>query len=109
MSKSQIGKTASVVQGQSQGVLPRGGSQAVYQEAAQGGIHCVPRAKSLQSCPTLCDQAPLPMGFSRQEYWSGFLCPSPKELQDPGIERLPRWQAGCLPLAPPGKPRGSAH
>ena len=33
------------------------------------------RAKSLQSCPTLCDpmnrspQAPLFMGFSRQEYW----------------------------------------
>ena len=32
---------------------------------------------SLQSCPTLCDpmdvarQAPLSMGFSRQEYWSG--------------------------------------
>ena len=50
-----------------------------------------------------------PWDFSRQEYWSGFLCPSPKELHDPGIERLPRWQAGCLPLAPPGKPRGSAH
>ena len=34
-------------------------------------------AKSLQSCPTLCDlwtvadQSPLSMGFSRQEYWSG--------------------------------------
>ena len=41
MSKSQIGKTASVVQGQSQGVLPRGGSPAVLQEAAQDGIHCL--------------------------------------------------------------------
>ena len=37
-----------------------------------------------QSCPTLCDpprtaayQAPLPMGFSRQEYWSGLPLPSP--------------------------------
>ena len=35
------------------------------------------RAKLLQSCPALCDlmdcslQAPLSMGFSRQEYWSG--------------------------------------
>ena len=54
-------------------------------------------------------QAPLSVGFSRQECWSGFLCPSPKDLQGPGIERLPHWQAGCLPLAPPGKPRGSAH
>ena len=38
-------------------------------------------ANSLQSCLTLCDpmvcnhQAPLPIGFSRQEYWSGLLCP----------------------------------
>ena len=40
-------------------------------------------AKSLQSCPTLCDlwtvahKAPSSMGFSRQEYWSGFPLPSP--------------------------------
>ena len=50
-------------------------------------------AKSLQSCPTLCDpmgytalQGPLSMGFSRQEYWSGFLRPPPGDLPDPGIE-----------------------
>ena len=40
---------------------------------------CV-HAKSLQSCPTLCNpmdahQAPLSLGFSRQEYWIGSLCP----------------------------------
>ena len=29
---------------------------------------------------------PLSMGFSRQEYWSGLLCPSPGDLLDPGIE-----------------------
>ena len=40
-------------------------------------------AKSLQLSPTLCDpidgspQAPLSLGFSRQEYWSGLPCPSP--------------------------------
>ena len=40
-------------------------------------------AKLLQSCPTLCDpidgspQAPLSLGFSRQEYWSGLPFPSP--------------------------------
>ena len=34
-------------------------------------------AKSLQSCPTLCDhQAPLSLGFSRQEHWSGLPFPS---------------------------------
>ena len=47
---------------------------------------------SLQSCLTLCDpwtvahQAPLFMGFSRQEYWSGLPCPPPEDLPDPGIE-----------------------
>ena len=35
---------------------------------------------------TVAYQAPLSMGFSRQEYWSGFLCPSPGDLPDPGIE-----------------------
>ena len=42
-------------------------------------------------CPTLAapwtvaHQAPLSMGFSRQEYWSGLPCPSPKDLPDPGL------------------------
>ena len=31
-------------------------------------------------------QAPLSMGFSRQEYWSGLSFPSPGDLPDPGIE-----------------------
>ena len=49
-------------------------------------------AKLLQSCLTLCDstdcscQAPLSMGFSRQEYWSGFACSPPGDLPDPRIE-----------------------
>ena len=53
-------------------------------------------------------QAPLSMRFSRQEYWSGFLCPSPGDLPNTGIESiffcLLHWQVGSLPLAPPGKP-----
>ena len=28
------------------------------------------------------------MGFSRQKYWSGFLCPPPGDLHDPGIEAM---------------------
>ena len=45
-----------------------------------------------QACPTLCDpvdsspQAPLSMGFSRQEYWGGVPCPPPGDLLNPGIE-----------------------
>ena len=35
---------------------------------------------------TVACQAPLFMGFSRQEYWSGLPCPPPGDLSDPGIE-----------------------
>ena len=34
---------------------------------------------------TVAHQAPLPMGFSRQEYWSGLPFPSPRDLPDPGL------------------------
>ena len=70
-------------------------------------------------------QAPLSMGFSRQEHWSGLPFPSPRYLPDPGIEpRSPALQADslsssaaaaaakslqvCLPLGDPidGSPPG---
>ena len=35
---------------------------------------------------TVAHQAPLSMGFSRQEHWSGCPCPPPGDLPDPGIE-----------------------
>ena len=35
---------------------------------------------------TVARQAPLSMGFSRQEYWSGLLCPPPEDLPHPGME-----------------------
>ena len=35
---------------------------------------------------TVAHQAPLSMGFSRQEYWSGLPCPPPGDLPHPGIE-----------------------
>ena len=35
---------------------------------------------------TVVCQAPLSMGFSRQEYWSGLPCPPPGHLPNPGIE-----------------------
>ena len=43
----------------------------------------------VQLCATLrtvAHQAPLFMGFSRQEYWSGLPCPPPGNLPDPGIK-----------------------
>ena len=69
-------------------------------------------AKSLQLGLSLCDpiahQAPLSMGFSRQEYWSGLPFPSPGDLPDPGIEtRSPLLKPDSLPSEPPGKPHMS--
>ena len=47
---------------------------------------------------TVAPQAPLSMGFSRQEYWSGLPFPSPGDLPEPGIEpRSPAFQADALP------------
>ena len=37
---------------------------------------------------TLASQAPLSMGFSRQEYWSGLSFPPPGDLPNPGIQPL---------------------
>ena len=55
-------------------------------------------------CPTLVTpwtvacQAPLSMGFSRQEYWNGLPFPSPGDLPNPGIEPgSPALQADSLP------------
>ena len=69
------------------------------------------KVKSL-SCIQLCvtpwtvaHQAPLSMGFSRQEYWSGLPFPSPGDLPNPGIEPgSPALQADALSSEPPRKP-----
>ena len=54
---------------------------------------------------TVAGQAPLSMGFSRQEYWSGLPCPPPGDLPSPGTEpRSPTLQADSLPSEPPEKP-----
>ena len=54
---------------------------------------------------TVAYQAPLSMGFSRQEYCSGLPFPSPGDVPDPGIEpRSPALQADASTSEPPGKP-----
>ena len=53
-------------------------------------------------------QAPLSVGFSRQEYWSGLPCPPPRDLPNPGIEpKSPASRTlagGCFTTMPRGKP-----
>ena len=54
-------------------------------------------------------QAPLSMGFSRQEYWNEFPCPPPGDLPNPGIEPTsavsPALQAILYLLSHQGSPR----
>ena len=68
-------------------------------ECIQDRVACIPRASSssslvAKSCLTLATpqtvayQASLPMGFSRQEYWSRVPFPPPRDLPDSGIESL---------------------
>ena len=53
---------------------------------------------------TVACQAPLSMGFSRQEYWSGLPFPPPRDLPNPGIKpRYRALRADSLPSEPPGK------
>ena len=53
---------------------------------------------------TVACQAPLSVGFSRQEFWSGLPFPSPTDLPDPGIEpESSELQADSLPTELRGK------
>ena len=58
---------------------------------------------------TVALQAPLSTGFSRQEYWSCWLCPPPGDLPNPGVEPespvfpASAGKADSLPAEPPGK------
>ena len=57
---------------------------------------------------TVVHQAPLSMGFSRQEYWSGLPSPSSGNLPDPGIEsKSPAMAVRFFTTEPPGKPVAS--
>ena len=69
-------------------------------------------AQSLGHVWLFCDtldcvhQAPLFMGFSRQEYWNGLPFPSPGDLSYPGIKWVsPSWQVDSFPLSHLGRPK----
>ena len=81
------------------------------------GPHAAAAAKSLQSCPTLCNpiggthQAPPSVAFSRQEYWSGVPLPSPISLvAAAAAAAATKSLQSCPTLCDPidGSPPGSA-
>ena len=103
------------------GALPCTGESPVFWVECLWDLHvCV---LSCFSCVWLCTtlwtvarQGPLSMRFSRQKYWSGFPCPPPGDLPDPGIEpaslRSPALTGRfftTLPLVPPGNPLWDLH
>ena len=54
---------------------------------------------------TVDHQAPLSLGFPRQEYWGGLPFPSPGDLLKPGIDpKCPALAGGFFTTEPPGKP-----
>ena len=66
------------------------------------GIENMPKSFTVRTCMlshlspvqlfetpwTVAHQAPLSLGFSRQEYWSGLSFPSPGDLPDPGVSHI---------------------
>ena len=74
-------------------------------------IYCVLSGSShVRLCAMIVTRwAPLSMGISRQEYWSGLPFPSPgiflTQGLNPNLLCLLHLKKGSLPLAPPGKPR----
>ena len=69
---------------------------------------CFGRVSLFVAPRTTAHRAPLSMGFSRQEYWSGLPCPPPGDLPGPGTEPTSpvssALQADSLPLSPQGSP-----
>ena len=78
-------------------------------------LSCVIPVQLFATSWTVARHAPLSMGFSRQEYWSGLLIPPPGDLPDPGTEASspvsPALQTDYyyyyyyFPIEPPGSPK----
>ena len=82
------------------GLTPGWGTKVPY-----GVVRSLSHVQLFATPWTVAYQAPLSMGFSRQEYWSGLSSPSPGDLPNPGIEpKSPALQTDALPSEPPGNP-----
>ena len=78
-------------------MIPGGCFYLYYAVLSQVRLFGTPRTEARQ--------APLSMGVSRPEYWSGWPFPSPGDLSNPGTEPMsPTLQPDSLPSEPPGKP-----
>ena len=62
------------------------GAHSFYSKVHARVLSCFSRVQLYMTLWTTACQAPLPMGFSRQKYWSRLPCPPPGDLPDPRIE-----------------------
>ena len=73
---------------------------------SESEVKSLSRVRLFETLRTVAYQAPLSVGFLRQEYWSGLPFPSPGDLPYPEIKpRFPALQADSLPSEQSGKPR----
>ena len=89
-------------------MIPHQKESGLLGEIANSKSAAAAAAKSLQSCPTLCDpieaarQAPPTLGFSRQEYWSGLPFPSP--MRESEVAQPCPTLSDPMDCSPPGSP-----
>ena len=71
-------------------------------------LNCFSHVQLFATPWTVAFQAPLSLGFSRQEYWNGLSCPPPGDFPNPGIETAspatPAFLENSLPLSHWGNP-----
>ena len=73
-------------------------------------LSCFSHVQLFVTLQTVACQAPLSMGLSRQEFWSGLPCPPPRDLPDPGVEPAsPALTGGFFTTEPPGKPLSTSY
>ena len=75
-------------------------------------LSCFSHVQLFMTPEAVACQAPLSMEFSRHEYWSGLLCPHPRDLPDPGIKfeslKTPALASRFFTTEPTGKPTVNA-
>ena len=82
--------------------LRRNFDQSIFIQLSVCVLSCFSRVWLFVTLWTLAHQAPLSVGFSRQEYWDGLPCPSPGHLPDPGLKphllSILHWQTVSWPV-----------
>ena len=90
-------ETVAITQGRQADDLNHGGSSGSGEKRLCVCAESFSHVRLFATPWTAACQAPLSMGFSRQEYWSGLPCPPPGDLPNPGIEpRSPTLQADSV-------------